>query len=64
MRTWNTGGTPRVESCPSGAALPGVMFMTAEVIGLASGPGLIDPVTARPSHFMMTVRSRFCVPLP
>ena len=50
---------PSVDRWPSAAGFPGVMSMTADVIGRAFGPGLISPVTLRPSHFMMTVRSRF-----
>ena len=63
-RTWNFGGMPVVESCPSGAGLPGVMSITAAASGTALGPGLIVPEIARPSHFMTMVRSVLWRPVP
>src|SRR5262245_39317077 len=38
------------------------MSIIAEVIGTAFGPGFMVPVVCLPSHFMMIVRSRFCLP--
>ena len=63
-RTLNTGGMPLVECWPSGAGLPGVMSITADLSGFDVRAG-IDQAGRRscPSHFMMTVRSRFCLPV-
>ena len=60
--TWLVSGiTPRPTS---GAGLPGVMSMTADLSGVALAPGLIVPDTLCPSHFITIVRSFFWAPIP
>ena len=51
MCTLKIGGMPVVEFWPSGAGLPGVMSITADLSGIAFGPGLIVPgdALARPT---------------